>query len=231
MYRKSTTTERQHRRYDFLTEVDPERLKLIAAIALAWNWIEATIDMALGTSLRIAPRLLVEVQSRINGFDGKTAIIKAAIPTLVADMPDDVKAAVSKALNAAEVYKSTRDHIVHMRLAHPDEEISETFLRRGATKEVYAAVEPLRAFYAVLSAHLDEINSLGNMCLYLALIERGRDDQQSRAQMIKAYLHAQAQLLKHQQARESLPPLPEVPEPEPIPESQTALEVTKEILD
>lgn len=227
MYRKTTNTIRPHRRYDFLTEVEPERLQLIGAIALAWNWLEATIDTTVATALGLDPVLWVEVQSRINGFDGKIAIIKAALPRLAPDMPEELQLSIRKGLNATGNYKSIRDHIIHMRLAQPEEEVSESYQRKGDTREVYAAIEPLKAFYSHLDAHLNEVMSISTMYFYLSIIHLHRDLQKSQPE-IAALKFAGALLLERQQKRECLPPLPEVPEPDP---AQVAEAVKEDLQD
>lgn len=213
MYRKTDNTLRAGKAFDFLTEVDPERLRLIAAVSLQWNWIEQAFDTFLAVVLKTPGDLWIEVSSRINGFDGKIAIIKAAISSLTGrPRAEPFLQPIWRAVSATENYKSIRDHIIHMRLASPDEEVSESYQRRGSAKEVYAAVEPLRAFYAVLRAHWDEVDALGKICIQFAELNSTKDASQ-RPPLIEELKLSLIRLLESQQRRESLPPLPEVPEP------------------
>jgi hypothetical protein len=226
VFRKTHNTIRGGAAFDFLTEVDPERLRLIAAITLQWNWIEAAIDVMLAVGLRVETDLWVEVQSRINGFDGKIAIMKAALRA--SNVPELMREKVAKTLNACEQFKTIRDHIIHMRLASPDEQVSETFQRRGATKEVYAATEPLRQFYRMLRAHWDEIHWLGYIHLHITkalLLDQGDPEREQAIEEVKSDL---VQFLESQRKRESLPPLPEVPEPDPALEAEAATEALRE---
>lgn len=230
MYRTASKLHRPFRKYDFLTEVDPERLRLIGAVALAWNWLEATVDATLATSLGLHPAMWVEVQSRIGGFDGKIAIIKAALPTLEADMPDDIRLAIRKCLNATENYKSIRDHIIHVRPARPEEDVSETFQRRGNVKEVYTATTALKAYYDALVALVDEIEMVSTIYFYMAIMQREADEPK-RQPWIKRMIPCGPQLLILQKKRESLPPLPEVPEPDPAQEAREAEELLQGLKD
>src|ERR1700755_3056777 len=70
---------REYRKADFLAEVEPRRLQLIGAIALAWNWIEGGIDTALCMCLELKSSLWIAVGSRINGIDGKLQIIRESL--------------------------------------------------------------------------------------------------------------------------------------------------------
>ncbi|WP_341631882.1 hypothetical protein [Sphingomonas agri] len=225
MFRKTDNTLRAGAAFDFLEEVDPDRLRLIAAITLQWNWIESAIDVILTTGLRIDSDIWVEVQSRINGFDGKVAIIKATLPH---NTPAKMRERIGRTLNACEQFKTVRDHIIHMRLASPDEQVSESFQRRGATKEVYAAKEPLRRFYTVLRAHWDEIHWLGFIYLHLAKLLAEEPNAPARLQAREELGSALARFLESQQKREALPPLPEVPEPNLAQQVQATTEALQE---
>ena len=55
-----------------------ERLQAIGAIMLAWNWIEGAIDTSLAVALELHPDMWTDITSRINGMDGKIAILKAS---------------------------------------------------------------------------------------------------------------------------------------------------------
>ena len=77
MRRRSTGNEqRPYQDYEFLQDVEPDRLKTIGAIILAWNWIEGALDTSLAIALELHPDMWVEVTSRFGGLDGKTAILK-----------------------------------------------------------------------------------------------------------------------------------------------------------
>lgn len=231
LYRKTNNTLRAGEAFDFLTEVDPERLRLIAAVSLQWNWIEQAFDAFLAVVLKTPSDLWIEVSSRINGFDGKIAIIKAAISSLTGrPRAESFLQPIWRTVSATENYKSIRDHIIHMRLASPDEEVSESYQRRGSAKEVYAAVEPLRAFYAVLRAHWDEVDALGQICIQFAKLN-STEDLSQRQPLIEELKLSLIRLLESQQKRESLPPLPEVPEPAPPRSDQTGAVNPKEPSD
>jgi hypothetical protein len=67
---------------DILNDYDRDVLTGIGAVALAWNNLETGINMALPIALCIEFSDWLQVTSRINGFDGKIAIIKHAVKNL-----------------------------------------------------------------------------------------------------------------------------------------------------
>src|SRR4051812_29017114 len=62
--------------FDPLRDLPQRQLALIGAISVIWTRIERRIDWAMSLALNLPPGLSVDVASRINGFDGKVALIK-----------------------------------------------------------------------------------------------------------------------------------------------------------
>src|SRR5262245_40664921 len=116
--------------FDIRRDFDPERLKLIGAIILAWNQIEHRVDSTMTIAAHIHPMLDLEFTSRINGFDGKIAIIKAA-QTDLGELSPMLTKSLASTWSAAEEFKRYRDGVAHALLVSRSETIVDTAQRRG----------------------------------------------------------------------------------------------------
>ena len=215
MRRKSNTSSSlaDYKKYDFLAEVDGERLKLIGAIALAWNWIEGALDATLAMSLELAADMWVEVSSRINGIDGKTALIKRSL-TLANGLPkfeEDDLLILRKAINAIENNKRFRDGLIHARMIHPEAIISQTSQRKGVADEVLMTAEALNALYNLYAALGEEMDAFVRV-IFVRLDLGGRLKERGNKLTEEHLRWSLAQLREAQTKREALPPLPEFPD-------------------
>ena len=226
MRRKSNTSSSlaDYKKYDFLAEVDGERLKLIGAIALAWNWIEGALDATLAMSLELAADMWVEVSSRINGIDGKTALIKRSL-TLDNGLPkfeEDDLLILRKAINAIENNKRFRDGLIHARMIHPEAIISQTSQRKGVADEVLMTAEALNALYNLYAALGEEMDAFVRV-IFVRLDLGGRLKERGNKLTEEHLRWSLAQLREAQTKREALPPLPEFPvEPQAPPMTEAA---------
>lgn len=223
MRRTSARTQRPYRSYDFLEDVDAERLRLIGAISIAWNWIEASIDASLSASLELHPDMWLAVTTRINGFDGKIALLKQYTRLYFNGLRDDVVLSVSKTLNAIEDLKRYRDGVIHIRLTHPDEITADIPVRRGQVHEVLVSKEALAALYGrllILSRETDELLSL----TYHRWLIMHTEDDNKRQQSATLFPVSLAQLQSHQSQREAMLPLPEFPDQPQEPQATVAVQ-------
>jgi hypothetical protein len=75
----STRRETRNWSYDVRKDLTQAQLAGIGAVALAWNDAEAMYDLLLCVTLGLHHSLWRDVATRINGIDGKHAIIRKAI--------------------------------------------------------------------------------------------------------------------------------------------------------
>jgi len=198
--------------FDFYRDVDGDRLKLIGAISLAWNSLENRIDFILMQALGLRPEVAIHVDSRINGMDGKVAIIKEAAKPYLSNLDDKDSLRIRKSLNAIEDLKRIRDSIIHMRVNYPAQNTVRTYKRRGKENNVHASNESLNNAYALISQLEMEIRVIVVvMKILLEGLDFGTEEQvlSRRERLLEALdLHRDVQTL-----RESLPPPPLEPPP------------------
>jgi hypothetical protein len=218
MRRQSTGRKKIGEPFAFISDFGAERLQTFASILLTWNAIESAVDLMLGFALRINPELFVSVSSRINGFDGKVAIIKHALTSLETD--EIARLPIAKALNAAEHYKKFRDAVAHVKVTDAAAEISDTVAKRGLVYEVLITKDALDALYLRICILTNEVIAAGNI-LGNAAVADITDDDSKREQHVELVRLALARLHEAQASRESLGPLPEFPvEPQAPPTSE-----------
>lgn len=211
MRRRKTEAPKAYRSYDFLLEVDSKRLQLIGAITLAWNWIEGAIDASLGIGIEAHPDMWVEITSRINGMDGKIALLRKSLDLDgYPPLPNHSDLFVRRALNAVETYKKLRDGIIHARLVHPENVVADTVQRRGLTDEVLISEHSLTELYGRLSLLVRETDQL--VLIYFHRWQLSEQTEKPvREELAERLVAALYELSRLQQTREALPPLPDFP--------------------
>jgi hypothetical protein len=201
MRRKSTSSDRPYKFFD-IKEVEPERLRAIGAVMLAWNWIEGAIDTSIGMALELHPNMWVDVSSRINGLDGKIAILKESAKLFTAT-PDDMLLAISKTLNAVEDHKRYRDGVAHVRMGEPSAIVADTAQRRGKTDEILITQEALDALFErlqVLQRETDELTTFFFCRWRASQIAISTDERQASVATTRtaahdhAYAHSRSEL-------------------------------------
>lgn len=128
------------------TDVD-DQLVCIARIALIWNSIDETANITLEAALAVPSPMMMQVATRINGFDGKVELIKQ----YAAFVSDDTAllSDIGESLSFAKTAKTYRDAVVH---TIPDFErgrgktiktqarVLRIDISRGALTNIYAHV-------------------------------------------------------------------------------------------
>ncbi|KQW22493.1 hypothetical protein ASC80_03665 [Afipia sp. Root123D2] len=215
MRRKSTGPKDASNAFNILTDISPERLQKFAAIVIVWNYIETFLDASLGLALRIDVQMFPHVSSRINGTDGKIAIIKESI--LLAQPKEHTRVLLSKTLNAVQAYKKNRDGVVHVKISDPSADVADTIQRQGIADEVLISQAALDAIFARLSLVGLEMNQLFKVLHHCAMGDLTNDvaEKKRHAELAEQAL---AQLQSFQTEREALPPPPKFPDelPEPL---------------
>lgn len=196
-----------------------EHLALFGAVGIAWNDLEGALDTALGAATGLPEPMWSEVTSRINGFDGKCALLKRCCK-IIRGMTDEHLRLVEDTLGAAQTHKRFRDGVVHAKILDPSAPTAPTFERRGNVGEVLVTEEALKNLYERIEWVRAEIECVLKLFTALDDYEAAdtEDEKQSAELRAKSWI---PRLQKYQHQRKSLPPLPKFPqEPEAQPKTE-----------
>ena len=154
---KRRVTQRRYgpRAHDIKKELSREQLAALGAVALAWNDVEAMIDVLLCVVMSTPHKLWRELTTRINGIEGKFSIIKTCIKDrfgINGGLFDDIV----DTLSAAAQYRGYRDTIVHSRVVDTKNSIAEMRFRRDKQEEVLLTADALNNLYDRLLCIRDE---------------------------------------------------------------------------
>lgn len=220
-----------------LRDVSKRQLAHIAAVSIAYNEMEEALDLLLIFSLGIWANVGPQVTSRINGTDGKIAIVKAAVRdmTSLRNVSDfvvgspDFSELLDKSLEheGFALLKQYRDAVIHAHKFDVPTAIALTSVKRGKPYEVLMTKEALKALYDRLVLVRNE--------LWEACTIAARASESWKAMWVahnigavnspvgkKLFLSTKAQTerdirgaisryRRHQSRRLSLPPLPSFP--------------------
>lgn len=204
-------------------DLTQNQLAWIASVALAYNEAERLIDVSLITSLSLGD-IAHDVVGRINGIDGKIAIIKLAITELKCPTNIQHKIADSLGEGGFSLLKRYRDRIIHASIVDAAAAIAKTPASRGNFEEVLLTVSALKALYKRMRLVRLELIEVLKICGVLArrkymqpietslsifgVPDRIAERRKETEEEIRACF---ARFLRHQKARLSLPPLPQFP--------------------
>jgi len=142
---------------DIKHDVSTKQLAAIGAITLAFNDLESCIELMLCAGANIQDWLFVEVSSRINGLEGKTAIIKYVIDQVVKNNNDIIE--LKESVGRFAEFKGYRDAIIHARVLSAALGIGISAERRAAKAEVLLRADALETFYSHILALQKELLS------------------------------------------------------------------------
>jgi hypothetical protein len=142
--------------YRVLEAVSAERLWLIGAVCLEWNYIEDMVDGCVGWATHIELDMRRDVISRINGLDGKFELIKKGARLNPVFSPAHVHA-ISGTIGAIAEYKKYSDAIIHARLFDPKPDIGGTAPNREETHDILLSEATLKALFHRMEALSDAI--------------------------------------------------------------------------
>ncbi|MCH8615765.1 hypothetical protein LZ016_06580 [Sphingomonas sp. SM33] len=188
-----------------------DQLATIGAVALMYNSVESRIDDMLAEGLRI-PIQPAEVLSRINGVEGKVALIKFSAAHW--GFSDKEQLFLAEALGDAGfmMLKRWRDAVIHARLFDFRTGVARVPERQGRTSEVLLSLEALEGLYNRLVALKNELWSLWEILERRSRLTRGGISDQHRERLERENSGAWAQAHERREYRLSLPPMPSFPE-------------------
>jgi hypothetical protein len=228
MKRRAKPKERPHRSYDIKKDIKPEWLAALGAVCVAWNDIEGALDVALCVVLEVPAPLWLDVSSRIQGIDGKIALIKKAARVHFA-LPDSVADLVEVSMAAIHEHKTYRDGVIHARILDPDSEIAPSYASKGSEFEAIVSQAALDGPFDRLACLQLEIEDVLLILHHREITIRHVRKLEARGhkkivkndpELLSALRSTQehvAQLQRHQNMRQGLPPLPSFPRELPTP--------------
>jgi hypothetical protein len=208
-----------------------EQLAEVGAIALTWNQVEAMVDFLLLVTLDLPPGLWLAVAKRINGMDGKLAILRQKAEQS-AILTDEARLCIKLALDAVGEYKGYRELIVHSLTFDIDKGIAQQIGRQAKAVQVLVTMTALTSFYVRLTLLKEELRQVdllfrladarGAAKIYPGVPDPSRLRRERDVPIVITQVH------EHQNRRLSLPPLPEFPEE---PEDLAGSEEPQELQD
>src|ERR1700730_12234750 len=161
MKRRITKRRRGPRPFDIRKELSKEQLAALGAVALAWNDVEAMIDVLLCVVSGLHYRMWREFTTRINGIDGKFALIKAAMRDRFGFREDSkMLRDFDSTLDVAAQYRKYRDTIIHSRIIDTAQGIGEMTIRRDRLEEILLTAGALNNLYDKLFVLRTELMAL-----------------------------------------------------------------------
>jgi hypothetical protein len=210
---KRTSGLRHHgvRSTDPFKNLSADQLAYIGAIAMLYNDVEAVVDGLCGGALRI-PFNDQEVLSRINGIEGKYALIKIGARHWGFD--DSEMAHLGEALGDGGCHglKKWRDAVIHARMFDIESSVARVYERQGRVAEVLLALDALKGLYKRLELMRLELDALRGALYRRARITRGELASPHKERLEQEILTLWSQAQSHRSERQSLPPMPEFPE-------------------
>jgi hypothetical protein len=159
---KKKVTERRKgkvRAYDVRKDLTKENLAALGAVTLAWNDVEAMLDVLLCVCMNINPDAWRELTTRINGIDGVIALLKFSFGKMFFLAPAVLKL-TEDTLGAASQCKGDRDTIIHSRVIDVPQGIAEMAFRRDKIEEVLITEDALNKLYDHIHTLYLEIREL-----------------------------------------------------------------------
>jgi len=183
------------------------QLCAVAGVVLQWNMVEEVVNYTLGSLLGLRDRSdHLAVTTRINGFDGKKAIIEKLIVSQ--GLGDEVvREEIRDTLSHAMAYKTARDNITHMRPGGFSMNESTSIRHRGKIVRVDIKLESLVTVENHLHALCDELIEVFGVCQEHALVAAAKTDA-VRSLHVQGFQSAIARYRPYRLHRLSLPPLP-----------------------
>lgn len=143
--------------YSVRKEIGGKRLQLLGSIAMNYTFIEDMTDSLLHAALRLHPEFHYEISSRINGTEGKVAILNKVLSINVVLDDQDGKS-FKDSLATIIQCKLFRDSIIHALVIDPKDDFALSAPNRGASSYKFAfSSQYLSQINLFLQAFLQEL--------------------------------------------------------------------------
>jgi hypothetical protein len=198
---------------DIRKDIPQAQLAAIGSVALSYNYAETTINRMLYFTVGMPIALHAEVSSRINGVDGKIAIIKAGAAEMGVQPNYLQFLADTLGEGGFSLLKKYRDAVIHARIINRVTGVGELIESRGRHVQVLLSEKALDGLYDRLEAVRMELAAFLKIFDCQSEINSlRRDDDPDREQLAAKILKFFALAQKYRNRRLSLPPLPEFPD-------------------
>jgi hypothetical protein len=201
---------------DIKLDLSAAQLEGIGLATIGYNYAEAQIDILLGAALGLDLDSSVErhVTTRINGVDGKIAIITFVAERLGID--DAIRRDIEDSLGDGvfKRFKKYRDAIIHARVLDAEMELGHVVERQAKQSEVLLTTGALNLLYQHLNALRFELHELTMAFFHkrVAVVEfMAMKDAHKRPPYEAVFQEWIARFRDRRTKRQALPPLPEFP--------------------
>jgi hypothetical protein len=196
---------------DIKRDLTKEQLAAIGAISLAYNKAEDRIDDLFGVVTALDGQMRLEVSTRINGIDGKIAIITHGAKEF--GLTDEEQFSLEELLGEGvfKKLKKYREAVIHSRINHAPVGIGYTIERKAKINEVLLSQNALDALYDHLIACCSELSVAAAVLQHARTVNNAAPDDPNREQHEANRSGSSAQFRRYRTLRQSLPPIPEFP--------------------
>ncbi|HYM17930.1 MAG TPA: hypothetical protein VEU06_05155 [Micropepsaceae bacterium] len=188
------------------------QLEAIGAVAMTYNdAASALYDMF--ESCLTFPGDKYEITSRINGLDGIAQIIQIAIETL--PLEDQARKEISAAVAQFSQLKVYRDVVVHARITDVPTAYAVRPDRKGGRSYTILTEKAVKTLWQHINAIRSELGEWATVISHARQLRYGPVKTDRHKEQLEEGLRvATAQARSHRTRRQSLPPLPTVPDEE-----------------
>jgi hypothetical protein len=196
---------------DIRKDIPQEQLAALGAVSLSYNYAENTLNRMLYWAIGMPMAMHRDIVTRINGVDGKIAIIKSGAVVLGMSEPMRVFIAESLGDGCFGLLKKYRDAAIHARIINRVIGIGELSESRGRHSEVVLSTAALEGLYSHLEALRRELGAILMMFLEAGTMVELADDHPDREQHEARARDCFALAREYRTRRLSLPPIPRFP--------------------
>ena len=200
---------------DIERDLTQAQLAKIGAISFAYNNAEEAITHLFGTVTGLRDQMLLEVCTRINGTEGRIAVITEGAKQRLA-VSEEFQRELEDTLgeNGFSRLKKYREAVLHARIISSPNAIGKTVERRAKIHEVLLSQKALDVLYEHLKAIALELTGAGAVLAAVAISKDLGHEPTVRKKELAAAIEpsALAQYRAHRKTRLALPPIPEFPQ-------------------
>ena len=211
MKRKPSPTTKRATTGDIKTDLTERQLATIGAVSFAYTKLEDRITDLFSIVTGLQGQMLLEVETRINGIDGKIGIIKFGAKQLGLDTEDHRCLEEALGEGVFGLMKKYREATIHARIINAPSSIGLIFEARAKINEVLLSQKALDALYDHLIALDKELQSAASVLILAAEIKKRVPDDPERAQIEAGKAGNSSRFQDYRHRWQSLPQIPEFP--------------------
>ena len=176
-----------------------------------YNEAEAYVDILFSAAAGLSDELVHEISSRINGIDGKIAVIKTGAKLLGLDPKDLEQLADALGGNWFGRIKELRDTVIHALIVNAPLAVGQRVARRADVRVAHLSKAALDAIYAHISAVRIELQSASALMMVARELKDLAPGDPKRELVVTNLRGCEIQFRSRRNAKRSLPPIPKLP--------------------